>query len=217
MAAGNVTTFSRPGGSEYALSAPYSMRCCLYQAFAAFGSPLKTATAARRVTTTLVPAANGNAPSLVNSSFSSWVALSPRMTPILKSAQVAPSVVHTRTRWPSRKPSASQLEPSARTRRRLAVSKVALPVHRPWRASWLTTAAVKVPLAPVASVSVIVLAVTERIVRSPLAAPRPPRRMSCPAAKPSSRKEPTSVRVIVVRPPAAPAVTVPPNTSAVGA
>ena len=163
VAAGNVTTFSRPGGSEYAVSAPYSMRCCLNHAFAAFGSPLKVATAASRVTTTLAPAANGKPPSPVNSSFSSWVALSPRITPILKSAQVAPSVVHTRTRWPSRKPSASQLEPSARTRRRLAVSKVALPVHRPWRTSLLTSASLKVPLAPVASVSVIVDSVTDRI------------------------------------------------------
>ena len=35
------------------------MRCCLYQALAAFTSPLKVATAASRVTVTLAPALNG--------------------------------------------------------------------------------------------------------------------------------------------------------------
>ena len=72
---GKTLTFSRPGGSLYAVSATSSIRCCLNHAFASAAMPVKVATAAMRVTVTFAVPLNGKrALATVNWSFSSFVA-----------------------------------------------------------------------------------------------------------------------------------------------
>ena len=145
----------------------------MYQAFAAAGLPENVTTAASRTTLTLPDPVHhaGSEPSAVNSSLLSLVWLSPRISWIFRSTNRAGfAPLYTRTRWPSRNPSASQ--PSSllpgpvigRISCRSALLNVTAPSNWPIRVRWLriTPSFAVLAAAPGrADVSVSTLSVTD--------------------------------------------------------
>ena len=108
---GKTLTLSRPGGSVYAVSATSSIRCCSYQAFASAAVPVKVDDRGDPRDGHGRAALNGKRAlgrELDLLVLRRVVAADQRDLEV--GADRRAGRVQTRTRWPSRKPSASQLE-----------------------------------------------------------------------------------------------------------